>query len=264
MPGNAPRRRAPRSEKESSSPSPAAAKKKAPAAGARSYLSEKKGLTFEDRLEIVRRREAGETMVAIAARFGVSRQNVAQILDKHRKEGVEGLEVRFPGRPLMRRLSEEEIEHLRGILAEHERPSDYGVRMSRLKNVWFYESLKKLIQREFRISVPIVHGKEICRALRIPQTINMGLLNPVRIAEGRENHPGYSKNLAKSASEPASAAADELCGDIPAIQKELELLRKKGVTAKKRPVAKKGFRVPPKGKATGKAKVRHSKKRKRK
>jgi len=227
----------------------------------------KKGLTYEDRVAIVRRRENRETMVAIATDYGVSRQNIAQIIDLYRKKGVEGLKSRPTGRRMMPRLTDEQIDHLREVIAQFERPSDRGVSMSRLKNVWYADSLHKLIYHEFRVKVPIIHCKELCRELRIPQSINMGLLNPVRIAEGRENHPRHSSHLAKGEGRPLSPGDDEeeLCGDVEAIREKLKEHKLAEATAaleakKKRIAAKKGFRAP----AAGKGKTRHSKKKKRK
>lgn len=231
-------------------------------------LNRKKGLTYEDRVAIVRRRENRETMVTIAADYGVSRQNIAQIIDLYRKHGLEGLRSRPTGRRRMSRLSKEQIERLREIIATHARPSDRGVSMSRLKNVWYAESLRKLISREFRLKIPQMHCKEICRELGIPQSINMGLLNPVRIAENRENLPGYAKDPADGGApvEAGPVEDEEICGDLDAIRKKLSEHRLKTATAeiaakRTRAAAKKGFRQAPRKK--GKAKVRHSRKKRR-
>ena len=111
-------------------------------------------LTEKDRLNIIRRVEAGETQASLAREYDVTRQYVSILMGRAKKRGVESAAtIGKKGRPAIRTLTKEEEKKIHDIIKAHKRPNDAGFRIrTKAKNVWDIDSVKKLIHREFLFS----------------------------------------------------------------------------------------------------------------
>lgn len=111
----------------------------------------KQAIPREERVEVMRRLEAGETQTAIAAEYGVSRQYVSQLRKQYEAEGETALLEDRRGRKKTRRLADDERRWLVDRMKEGV-PSDHGLdglRISEDFEMWTVESLRELSMRQF-------------------------------------------------------------------------------------------------------------------
>lgn len=113
--------------------------------------SEELAIPVEDRLELMKRIEAGERAATIAAEYGVTRQYVSLLWKKYREEGPDAISSAKRGRRRTRRLSSAERKQL-DALVDKEPPSKYGLPGEFLDEdleLWTVESLRALVERKF-------------------------------------------------------------------------------------------------------------------
>lgn len=252
-----------------------------------------KGLTHEDRIAIVKARLKGDMAATeVAGKFGVSRQYTDQLLQKYESGGWEAVKPKPGGRRKYHRLTEEEFDRVREVVAEHRRPSSAGVKMPESSDVWFFVSMRRLIKKMFKEEVTDAHAKDICKKLGLRQTFSArsrsenyrlpaGYVDPeekIRLKEEAERkaaglpdpfmQPPKKRRRGRPPKNVAPEEAvdtdpeGEICGDVAAMEKSVqETVRKQSAKGRARTAAAiKGARRP----ASRKKKVRHQKKRKRK
>jgi transposase-like protein len=117
---------------------------------------QRRRLTPDEQLAIVRRVEAGESMAAIAREIGYTRQRISSLYKKYLERGDEGMAPRKRG-PKGEKLTDEQQKKLVRMLTK-QKPSDFG----------YQKNLKWTLEKSMAASAKVIDrpaGKRDMRAI---------------------------------------------------------------------------------------------------
>jgi transposase len=179
-------------------------------------------LTAQDRKSIIERLESGETQVALAQEFGVTRQYVSLLLKKFRQDGEGAIVGGRRGRKPSRLLTPDEEKAIHRIIKKHQTPKSAGLPVGRKKveRTWGLDTVKKLIVRELSFTPKRSTVLELLQKwgitispsaeddeMEFSQSYYDYINSPIGREVSRKSREMRDRQLAERAAEAAAAAA---------------------------------------------------------